>query len=84
MRDLVGSSFELLADTSYRDGIMSIEAAYDTFMHVSDLEVRFDELNANNDNTGVMQEFKEKISDFRSHKFELEKEYRLFLNPTKV
>ena len=66
LKDLVRSSFELLADSCYRDGMMSIEAAFDTFMDVTNLG------------------FQEKIMEFRSHKFELEKEYRHFLNPAKV
>ena len=66
LKDLVRNSFELLADSCYRDGMMSIEAAFDTFMDVTNLG------------------FQEKIIEFRSHKFELEKEYRHFLNPPKV
>ena len=66
LRDLVRCSFDLLADSCYRDGMMSIEAAFDTFMDVP--------------NHG----FEQKIIKFRSHKFELEKEYRHFLNPSKV
>ena len=35
LKDLVKGSFELLADSCYRDGMMSIEAAFDTFMDVT-------------------------------------------------
>ena len=35
LRDLVRCSFDLLADSCYRDGMMSIEAAFDTFMDVT-------------------------------------------------
>ena len=65
LKTLCQSSFELLADSCYKEGMLSIEAAFETFMDPS-------------------QDIDEKIAEFRSHKFELEKEYRHFLNPSKV
>ena len=38
LKVLVRSSFELLADSCYRDGMMSIEADFDTFMDVTMLK----------------------------------------------
>lgn len=59
-------SLRILADSFYREGILSIEAAAHTFMDVSKLG------------------WGQKVEEFKSHKFELEKEYRQFLNPSKV
>ena len=58
----------LLADSRYLDGILGIEAAFETFMELG---------------PGA-RDIEEKIEEFRSHKFELERDYRRHMSENKV
>ena len=62
------TSLRMLADSRYLEGILGIEAAFDTFMELG---------------PGA-RDIEEKIEEFRSHKFELERDYRLHLSENKV
>ena len=68
LREDVLSVLMLLLDTHYRNGILSIEAAFETFLDVD----------------GSTRALTEKLEEFRSHKFEVEKDYRHHLSPGQV
>ena len=68
LREDVISVLMLLLDTHYRNGLLSIEAAFETFLDVD----------------GSARGLTEKLVEFRSHKFEVEKDYRHHLSPGKV
>ena len=62
------TTLRLLADTRYMEGILGIEAAFETFMELG---------------PGA-RDIQQKIEEFRCHKFELERDYRLHLSENKV
>lgn len=68
LRDDVISILVLVLDTQYRNGILSVEAAFETFLNID----------------GSSRGLAEKLEEFRSHKFELEKDYRQHMSPSKV
>ena len=68
LREDVISILMLVLDTQYRNGILSIEAAFETFLNIDDSS----------------QGLAEKLVEFRSHKFEVEKDYRHHMSPGKV
>ena len=68
LKNIALTVLNVVADNHYKDGIMSIEAAFDTFMDIGDGE------NA----------LEDKMMEFRTHKFELEKEYRHHMNSCKI
>ena len=63
LRETVSSGFEIIADCRYKEGLLSIEAAFDTFLNLGS-------------SGGAVDQLAEKMEEFRSHKFELEKEAR--------
>ena len=62
------TTLKLLADSRYLEGILGIEAAFDTFMDLG---------------PGA-RDIEEKISEFKSHKFELERNCRQHMCESKV
>ena len=68
LKNVAVTVLNLVADGHYKDGIMSIEAAFDTFMDVGDSD----------------DDLEDKMMEFRTHKFELEKEYRHHMNCCKL
>ena len=62
------TSLRLMADTRYLEGILGIQAAFETFMEIGP----------------GPRDLEEKISEFRCHKFELERDYRQHLSVSKV
>ena len=68
LREDVISMLMFVLDTNYRNGILSIEAAFETFLDVD----------------GSSRGLTEKLEEFRSHKFEVEKDYRHHLSPGQV
>mgnify|MGYP006863948505 CR=1 FL=1 len=61
------TTLRLLADSRYMEGILGIEAAFETFMELG---------------PGA-QDIEQKIEEFQCHKFELERDYRLHLSQNK-
>ena len=68
LKNVAVTVLNLVADGHYKDGIMSIEAAFDTFMDVGDGD----------------DDLEDKMMEFRTHKFELEKEYRHHMSCCKL